>query len=333
MNRNIRVQLLQSSEEIVAKHQTMVLALEKPRHELLAEWTAADYKVGLLHGGFGIGGETGEIVEALLENDVKGLIKELGDASFYGQLILIAVRQASEVEGFEMSQDSIAQLEPFGFEPIRDLQILQSRAMDAIKKVALYGQPMSGDEKKKVQNHETIATSIRAFLFALVLVAERYGFSADDVLEGNIAKLATRYAEGCYSDAAAASRRDELTGFAPTVENPEQAAKEIDALRALSADLKALNPSGRIERLRHAKDSDKLFDVRTGLFICPIEVFGAEFGAIVRDEVIERWQSELPDGILPDGVERKADDGLGELDPSAVCAEDHNQDGSCEACR
>lgn len=336
MNRNIRTNLLFASAALISAHVGYVTELEKNRASLLEEWGSQDWKVGLIHGAFGAGGEVGEIVQAIVTNDVKGLLKELGDASFYTQLVIIAAKQGAESIGVSVNNESESSFCIHSFIPARDLQVLCGDLMDSVKKVCFYNQPLT-------DHIGNIIDSARSFQLGLALAAEQFGFSADDIIIGNVRKLkgidlsteGARYANG-YSDDAARDRADE---------NDQRC--EIE--RKLHEELAELTPPERIERLRPIREGAKsnpynygLYDVRSGKVIDAIAVFGSEFGPITFDEVAEHWSQLFPEGLDIDrpfdpspahaakdaGDDSDLNEALPERQPEACDAES----GKCEAC-
>jgi hypothetical protein len=290
-NRQIRGHLLSVSAALLVHHQGVVAKLEKPTSELLSQWGEDSWKVTIIHGCFGLASEAGEIVLDVLGSNIRGLIKELGDGAFYGQLVLKGCRDGAEKLGLKVTPEGECGFCPHSFQPHTDLQILQGNLVNAAKQVAFYNQPLD-------EHLDAIVQAARDYIFGLVLTAEIWGFSADDILIGNIRKLTGedlsdekgRYKDG-YSDAAAKARVDESTTVAD---------RERERYNAVCSELAKSSPEDRVDRLRHLtgdRPEHHLYDVRTGLVICAHDAFGSDFAKIVIDAVRERWESEIPGGL------------------------------------
>lgn len=71
--------------------------------------------------------------------------------------------------------------------------------IDAVKKAWVYNKPLD-----RANLHEELGD----IYFYMVAMCNLLGFTMEDVIEGNRAKLEKRYPQGAYSDAAAQTRAD-----------------------------------------------------------------------------------------------------------------------------
>lgn len=329
--RNLRSNLLVVSSALLIHHQGVVAKLEKPTGNLLSEWGSDPWKVSLIHGCIGIASEANEIASDVFSSNIRGLLKELGDGAFYGQLILKGCRDGATALGLTFPEESELGFCPHHFQPHQDLQILQGVVVNAVKQVTFYNQPLA-------DHLNAIVVAARDYLFGLILTAEIWGFGGDDILIGNIKKLTGedlsdekgRYKDG-YSDEAAKARADEDGG---------RSATDGDSKYALVCkELAACSPDDRVDRLRHLtgdRPEHHLFDVRSGLVICAFDAFGKDFAQIVIDGVRERWESELPGGLALDELHRhsqEAPQGKDAGDDNDIPSETltGRQEGACDA--
>lgn len=159
-------------------------------------------RIDMIHMALGIAGEAGETAEALAElfdtptvECETAAIKEMGDLEFY----LEGLRQAAGIEHEEvveaMPVDDIPILNPY----LGALKIASSAGelVDVVKKYTIFNKPYNKTGLIKAM------AKVELHLFA---AREAHGFSREQVLEGNIAKLTERYNGTTYSDEAATAR-------------------------------------------------------------------------------------------------------------------------------
>lgn len=287
--------LLTVDQALQDKYTRMVSNLEKDPLALLDEWTRQPWRVSINHGLLGVAGEVGEIVSDILNSNVKSLIKELGDACYYSALVTIGLKAAGKELGFEIPEGADVEFCGDHFQPVRDLQISLANLIDAAKQITLYNKEVT-DERLLA-----IFQANSEFQFSVIMVATRYGFGVDDVLQGNIDKLNLRYPEGSYEDKFAAQRLDEASQVPAPDGVDEDAFKgkaRANLVQELIKELRALTPVERVERLRHVHGKPTyVFDVRTGIYLDAAEAFGTDFSIIVLDEITERWDGEIPGGV------------------------------------
>jgi len=181
-------------------HPELVSALVKPGATIAAQMTATE--ADLWHGATGAAGETTEILEAVVESeltdellDMDNMLEELGDMEFY----IEQVRQnlgISRDDTLCMSDDS----GPSNlFDDAAILAVIGGQLLDLAKKVAIY--------KKAVEKDAFIAVLARLEV-AMARLRMHTGYTRDESLSGNIAKLSVRYAGLTYSNEAAQVRAD-----------------------------------------------------------------------------------------------------------------------------
>lgn len=237
---------------VLAPYTGMVIELEKNPLTLLEEWRAQPERVSLVHGQMGMGGEIGEVIEALLQHDIKGLLKELGDLCFYARLATTGAKALAarhQLFPAEEYQPTFC-LKQFAGNTMVMLPIITGNAIDSIKKLTFYNQEVTAERVERVL--QDLANT----MFAAFAIGACFGFSADDILAANARKLkgidllapeAARYAEG-YSDKAAGTRADEGPAVVPFPEAMRPAVVD-PALLALYEILHTLPGFRMIERL------------------------------------------------------------------------------------
>lgn len=159
----------------------------------------------LLHAAVGVGGESGEILLAVLAHDHKNLIEELGDARFYmqGAMNQFSWTVASFMERGVMRTGGLRAHDEF--------HIVSCDFLDLAKKSWVYGR-----EFDFAKMEETMCRLYHVYL----AVCDENGLTDSVIKDANQYKLSTgpdaRYPLG-YSDAAAIARADkvaEATGAA-----------------------------------------------------------------------------------------------------------------------
>jgi hypothetical protein len=181
-------------------HPELVAALVKPGNDILAGLTAST--TDLWHAATGIAGEGTEICLALLNFafegtlDSENLLEELGDMEFYMQQLR---------ENLGITREDVEQTEGeflFSAQPVEMAGIVAVAAgdvLDFIKKIVIYQKPI---------DREALLVTLVKLEGPLMAIRHMAGFTLEQVLEANIAKLSVRYAGRTYSDEAAQARAD-----------------------------------------------------------------------------------------------------------------------------
>lgn len=76
--------------------------------------------------------------------------------------------------------------------------------LDAVKKATVYRKPI---------DHENVVEEVGDILFYIEGLCQAYGFTVEEAIQANIAKLSVRYAGFQYSDTAAQVRADKSSGI------------------------------------------------------------------------------------------------------------------------
>lgn len=176
------------------KHPEMVRVLAKKGELILEGMTPAS--VHNLHMAVGIAGEIAELVEAFeLGKDRANKLEELGDIEFYME----GLAQGADVPrgplNFAIPSSERRTIE----QAIGSLVTAGGEILDICKKESIYGQEL---------NRKALHITMMTVDLALHVVRQREGFSHQDTLDANIEKLAKRYHNFQYSDAAAKERAD-----------------------------------------------------------------------------------------------------------------------------
>lgn len=197
-------------------HPQLVTALVKQPGQILV--SLSKVKVDLWHAATGISGEAGELLEAILFQDlVEGidhtnLTEEIGDIYFY-------VEQLVQRTGIEIDWEAVREL-AYNQQITADAQFYHagcvsvhaSQVLDSVKKCAVYNKDL---------DLELLRNQVHAMLVSLYTVSIMFGITRDECLAANIAKLSKRYASLSYSDKAAQERADkEIPGLVEAVELP-----------------------------------------------------------------------------------------------------------------
>lgn len=179
----------------------MVAKLYKKGDILIQEITPLD--IELCHAAFGVVGELGELfggVEYAYANrvqiDMANVLEELGDLEFF-------MENLRTLLGF--TRDDVLTCEdvclvPAG--PVRmagHMLVYATDAMDQIKKAVIY---------RKEINKKAILTCLSKIEFILEPFRLHFNYSYEQVLEGNMDKLAKRYDGFEYTDQRAQERAD-----------------------------------------------------------------------------------------------------------------------------
>lgn len=189
-------------------HPALVKALVKNPLDILNSFSLST--IDLWHGATGVAGEAGELLEGIMlyatmnssiSEALENLIEESGDLYFYTE-------QLTQRTGLELDWEIIdtfarSQL----ISPDQALvyaswvAIHGSQVLDTVKKAAIYN--------KELDLHLLCIqlTDMHKFLATLGYM---FGFSREQALEHNIAKLSKRYEGVNYSDAAAQLRADKV---------------------------------------------------------------------------------------------------------------------------
>lgn len=178
----------------------LVRRLAKPGADILAQLDAP--KCHLLHMAVGVSGEAAELLQAVSEPlrtltavDRANVVEELGDAEFYLEGLRAALFLARRPYSIEAEERERAMLLSYAI----NLAVSSGDLLDRVKKHVICNKPL-------------VRSDIEGILHvvdgALEGIRLSIGVSRDEVLEANQAKLAKRYSDLEYSDAAAQRRAD-----------------------------------------------------------------------------------------------------------------------------
>jgi phosphoribosyl-ATP pyrophosphohydrolase len=172
-------------------HPELVKALAKPGQAILESLTAEG--AHLQHMILGLFGEISELVEGAGRNDRKNILEELGDLYWYTQGIAQVLNVSLPTEDAK-SMDTNAGIR---------IMILGGQLADIVKRVTVYQKP--GEAAR-------LPGALEAFAVCLDKLAHNWGYSRQECLDANIAKLQVRYNKLTYSDADANARKDKASG-------------------------------------------------------------------------------------------------------------------------
>lgn len=189
-------------------YKAFVRLLAKPGEDILSSLTP--FKCQLMHAAIGFAGEALELSECVNMRpanetiDAENFIEELGDIEFFLEHLrdvldlhrhtaLPAVpHDKGEVDVSRRAAHVLAPL-------VTELACLSGSVLDHVKKHVIYNKPLVTEPIF----YDLL--EIEDVLQAMRVIA---GLSRDDVLNANRAKLAKRYSDLSYSDAAAQARAD-----------------------------------------------------------------------------------------------------------------------------
>lgn len=166
----------------------MVAALAKPGAAIVKTMTP-EY-AHLIHMLLGMAGEVGEMLES---TDRANMVEEFGDFLFYREGFIQGV-------GFDGTGFDIKPKVEFRI-PNLMLTTYVAALIDATKKGAIY---------EKALNREDIGGALAGIDFALKAWMYDYQITREECIDGNIAKLSKRYADGGYSNKQAQERADKI---------------------------------------------------------------------------------------------------------------------------
>jgi NTP pyrophosphatase (non-canonical NTP hydrolase) len=189
-------------------HPDMVKQLAKSGEDIIKDMTPG--AMHLLHMAVGISGESGELLEAILDVesfqhvDEENVKEELGDMEFY----LEGYRQEIQV----LREDTITyQDEDFSHHGISflgatldfaRLSAASGKLLDDTKKMAIYAKSLDIDLAiKHLKEVELYLESIR----------QHFGILYEETIDHNIDKLGIRYKGHNYSNEQAQNRADKLS--------------------------------------------------------------------------------------------------------------------------
>lgn len=167
---------------IEQQHTQLVSNLIKDPEEILAGMTA--HKAAVLHAMLGIAGEILELDAGIRANDLDNILEEAGDALFY----------LRDARSFFPPADVSSR-------PVTDISGVLAELLDGAKKYAIYNKSWL-----QVELGLSIATALADRWVVDSLRA--FGFTRDEALGHNIAKLTKRYPQGTYTDTHAHARLD-----------------------------------------------------------------------------------------------------------------------------
>ena len=166
----------------------MVAKLAKDGSQILTEMTSE--KAHLWHMATGLSGEAAELLD---HNGADNLLEELGDIEFY----LEGIRESLEAE---RSRELLESVVPVQFDLyLRGTVVSSGTILDLVKKHVAYNQPL---------NVPLMLNEIYILEACLCRLRQCRGLTLEQVLEGNMRKLAKRYKNFDYTDAAAKARAD-----------------------------------------------------------------------------------------------------------------------------
>jgi len=177
-------------------HSEMVTALAKSGETIVAELTGPE--MHRLHMALGLSGESAELLEALLEDelDEENFLEEMGDLEFYYEGLRQGVVAAIPDFKVPESPESIPTASP---ESGIVLTILAGTILDLVKRNAIY---------RKELDSSNLANAMAGLRAAMTLLYKNEAFTQAQGLEANIKKLGKRYEGLRYSDSAAQDRAD-----------------------------------------------------------------------------------------------------------------------------
>jgi hypothetical protein len=159
----------------------------------------------LVHAAMGV---LGEVVELCYSADQENSIEELGDLEFYIEAAL------QELEILDGGYGSTARIEFHGFilahntsGIVEETETLTyaNEFFDLCKKVWIYRKPIQ-------EVREKMLSSLALLQCCLLETMDALGTDQEQVRAANQAKLAKRYPNGVYADAAAQARADKPAG-------------------------------------------------------------------------------------------------------------------------
>ena len=220
---------------IPAFHRETIVRLYKGGNVLLPQMEA--YDIDLLHAAVGISTEAGELMEAVINNEMTTVMlnleenpqtrvapaiclvnmrEELGDHLFYEGALRIAAELETLPEGLKLSDERWEIVETRAGFPLEVLVMLHNaltgQILDVIKRKSIY---RKGLDDREAEGEPTLREKLAQHLFddcwVIGRIIDRIGSTDTEIREGNIMKLEkgknARYREG-YSDEAANARAD-----------------------------------------------------------------------------------------------------------------------------
>lgn len=180
-------------------HTDMVATLVKPGANILLSLTPET--VNLWHAATGVAGEGAELMAAFLEPELdrENVLEECGDLAFY----LEQLDQAAELEREDTGRYPIWPTAGMSArEGAERAAVEAGNVLDQVKKAAIYNKPL---DVALLSHH------VNRLLDATAVVLAELGFTWQDALDANIAKLSVRYEGLRYTDAAAQARADKVS--------------------------------------------------------------------------------------------------------------------------
>lgn len=150
-----------------------------------------------LHAAIGISGETGELVEAVLNDDLPNVTEEFGDLLFYFTALL-NLRNKNLLTLVPLFPPT----DPEGDASGQHLLIASAAILDQIKKAWVYGKALDLD---------AIDAMLPAWYGAFLQCLTGCELDLYDVIRANTDKLSKRYPTGRYTDQHARERLDKVS--------------------------------------------------------------------------------------------------------------------------
>jgi hypothetical protein len=183
-------------------HADMVQKLAKPGAAVLAELTPDG--AHLWHMATGVAGEAGELLAAVICNpvdapDIENIKEELGDLEFYleGIRSKLAINFDTQIKPLADSCHVPQDLS----RSYTKIVVYSSDILDRIKKAVIYSKPISSNY---------IIESMTSLELEFRLIRNNFGWTRQDILDANVAKLGNRYSSGTYSNQQAQDRADKV---------------------------------------------------------------------------------------------------------------------------
>lgn len=178
------------------KHNEMVAALVKPGQAIIDSLTPE--KMHRLHMAVGIAGEGGELLAAIMANDMENVVEEMGDLEFYTE----GLRQSY---GLERSEPSL-NASMIGHRVLaQGVAVVCCDLLDVVKKEVVYNKP---------SDLAAVRDCLATFEAKLAALRDILRITREETIDANIAKLGVRYKGFQYSDTAAQVRADKVEASA-----------------------------------------------------------------------------------------------------------------------
>lgn len=192
-------------------HAEMVSSLKKPGEAIIASLTPQ--KADAWHMASCIPGEAAELLAAVQNDDSENVLEELGDLQFY----LEGLRQAYTISRAEtLIPDYVIHenvLTP------KDMVGFAGSIFDVVKKHVIYNKDF---------DRQALINQLACFEHTLAAISNQFGFTYEQALENNIAKLSVRYKGLQYTDQAAQLRADKQEAAQQNIEASSATIRSTD---------------------------------------------------------------------------------------------------------